>query len=707
MFERSLRVLVVEDNPGDVLLVQEMLHSISEDRIALFSANRVSRVGTLLSEMAVDAILLDLGLPDSNGLETLRAIHDVCGETPIVVLSSQDDEQLAVTALQVGAQDFLVKGTFNGHILTRAIFYAIKRKEMDSKLFYMAYHDSLTGLSNRKHFHEHLQHSIEWCERGGQKFAVIFLDLDNFKKINDTFGHLAGDLLLQQVSERIRNVVRKVDVVARMGGDEFAIILNNLKTFSYVSHVARKIRKHICRPYKIESELLEMDFSMGISLYPLDGLNESELIRKADRAMYQAKESGAKRFRFYNHEMDEGESARQVVRADFQNAIKNHELCIHFQPIISLRTHAINSLEALVRWNHPQKGLLSPGEFLNDIMGTELIVSLGETVFELVFSCLSKWKAQGILIPVSVNVDLLQIKQPDFHQKFVRLLHRYPDISPHLLEIEILETTSAEDFPNLREVLDGLHELGIRLSIDDFGTGYSSLSYLKHIPFDTLKIDQSFVIGMLENRENLAIIESISSLAKIFGRNVVAEGMEQMSYSPMLMAMGCDLAQGYAISRPLPPERFLEWRQDWINKDHSEGVSPSLPLSELSILLTQISHLSWIQRIISLAEKADQSPLTPFEKEEFGASPVEDWYNHEGISLYGEIPTFQSLSAVHRESLDLVREVFRRIIEKNKSATQYYSRHLLFQKDSLLSLYGALQKDVLFRSMMGENPGKI
>ena len=182
--------------------------------------------------------------------------------------------------------------------------------------------------------------------------------------------------------------------------------------------------------------------------------------------------------------------------------------------------------------------------------------------------------------------------------------------------------------------------------------------------------------------------------------------MEQMSYSPMLMAMGCDLAQGYAISRPLPPERFLEWRQRWINKDHSEGVSPFLPLSELSILLTQISHLSWIQRIISLADKSDHSPLTPFEKEEFGSSPVEDWYNHEGISLYGEIPTFQSLSDVHRESLDLVREVFRRIIEKNKGATQYYSRLLLFQKDSLLSLYGALQKDVLFRSMMRENPGK-
>ena len=704
MIEKSIRVLVVEDNPGDVFLVEEMLRSVSEHRIELFSANRVSRVGVLLREVSVDAILLDLGLPDSNGLETLRSIHEVCGEIPIVVLSSQEDEQLAVTALQIGAQDFLVKGTFNGHILTRSIFYAIKRKEMDSRLFYMAYHDPLTGLSNRKHFHEQLLHSIELSERSGQKFAVIFLDLDNFKKINDTLGHLAGDDLLQQVSGRIRHVVRKADIVARMGGDEFAVILNNLSSVGYVSHLARKIRKHICRPYTVEARLLEMDFSMGISLYPLDGLDGAELVRKADRAMYQAKESGAKRFHFYNHEMDDIETKRQTVRADFKNAIRNNELCLYYQPIVSLRTHAIVSLEALVRWNHPRKGLLSPGEFLGEIMGTELIVSLGDIVFELVFSCLSKWKGQGILIPVSVNVDLLQIKQPDFYQKLLGLLRRYPDVPPHLLEIEILETTSVEDFPNLRGVLDELHELGVRLSIDDFGTGYSSLSYLKHIPFDTLKIDQSFVIGMLENRENLAIIESISSLAKIFGRTVVAEGMEKMSYSPMLMAMGCDLAQGYAISKPLSPECFLEWRQLWLKKDHSEGVSPSSPISELSILLAQISHLSWIQRIISLAEKADHLPLDPFEEEEFGASPVEDWYKNEGSSLYSEIPTFQSLLETHRESLDLVREVLRRILEKNKSATQYYSRHLLLQKDSLLSLYGALQKDVLFRSMMRKNP---
>lgn len=700
MIEKSLKVLVVEDNPGDVLLVKEMLRSASEDRIQLFSVNRISRAGGLLDEMSVDAILLDLGLPDSNGLETLRNIHEVCEETPIIVLSSQEDEQLAVTALQVGAQDFLVKGTFNGHILIRSIFYAIKRKEMDSKLFYMAYHDPLTGLSNRKHFHEHLLHSIAWSERAAQKFAVIFFDLDNFKKINDTYGHLAGDHLLRQVSDRIRRVVRKVDTVARMGGDEFAIILNNLANFSYVAHMARKIRKYLCRPYTVESTLLEIDFSMGISLYPLDGRSESDLVRKADRAMYQAKASGAKRFHFYNNEMDDRETSRQNVRADFKNAIKNNELCLHYQPIISLRTHEIMSVEALVRWRHPRRGFLFPGDFLTEIMGTELIVSLGDFVFESVFSCLSRWKSQGILIPVSVNVDLMQMKQPDFYKKILRLMARYPDVPPHLLEIEILETTSAEDFPNLREVLDSLHGLGVSLSIDDFGTGYSSLSYLKKIPFDTLKIDQSFVISMLENRENLAIIESISSLARIFGRNVVAEGMEKMSYSPMLMAMGCEMAQGYAISKPLPPEEFIDWRSLWLERDHSEGVLPGSNIAELSILLTQISHLSWIQKIISMAEKVDDSFSSIPEEEGLERSPVEGWYSNEGVSLYGDIPTFERLSSTHRESVDLVREVFRRIREKNKNATRYYSRHLLLQKDSLLALYGALQKDALFHSIM-------
>jgi len=697
---KELKVLFIEDNPGDVLLVTEMLRSVEEHRIEILSTNRISRAGEMMKTVSFDAILLDLGLPDINGLETLRKIHSDHEETPIVVLSSQEDEQVAVTALQIGAQDFLVKGTVNGHILARALFYAIKRKEMDSQLTFMAYHDTLTGLSNRKLFHEQILRSIEWSERNGRKFAVIFLDLDNFKTINDTFGHSAGDQLLRQVAHRLRGLVRKSDTVARMGGDEFAVIIDNLTNYNYVSQVARKIRENICRSYTIATTLIDIDFSMGISLYPLDGSTEEDLVRKADRAMYQAKESGANHVHFYNHEMDDNEIRRQTLRMEFAQALKRSELCLHYQPIINLRTHALVGVEALVRWNHPQRGLLSPGAFLPDILGTELIVSLGDYVFEEVFSCLARWTEKRISLPVSVNVDLLQIKKPDFHQKLTRLMERYPEIPPHLLELEILETTAAEGFPNLRKVLEGLHRLGVRLAIDDFGTGYSSLSYLKHLPFDTLKIDQSFVIGMLENRENLAIIESIASLARIFGRNVVAEGMEDATYSSMLMKLGCDLAQGYAISRPLSSEGFLEWRQHWMGKDHPEGMSPSSALSELTILTTQVNHLAWIQRLVSLVQKSREIDLTPLEEEEFVFSPVEGWYSGEGSALYGEVSTFRLLEETHRESLGISREMLRRLRERNASATSYFSQHLLLRKDSLLSLYGTLQKDALFRSLM-------
>jgi diguanylate cyclase (GGDEF)-like protein len=698
--DRVLKVLLVEDNPGDVLLVQEMLRSSGESRIEILSTNRISLVDEIIQKTPVDAVLLDLGLPDARGLETLRKLHSSYDSLPIVILTSQEDEQLAVTALQIGAQDFLVKGTVDSHLLTRAIFYAIKRKEMDFRLHHLAYHDALTELANRKLFHEQLSRSIEWNHRRGKKFAVIFLDLDNFKLVNDTYGHTAGDLLLKQVAQRLLHLVRKSDTVARMGGDEFAIIIDSLPSFDYVSHFARKIRETIGRSHTIDSNLIDVDFSIGISLYPLDGATEAELIRKADRAMYMAKESGANRFHFYNKEMDDHETKRHALRTEFAQALERKELSLHYQPIINLRTHDLVGAEALVRWNHPQRGLLLPGQFLPDIMGTDQIVHLGDWVFEEALSRLSLWGGEGISIPISVNVDLLQIKRSDFNQKLARLFERFADVSPHLLEMEILETTAAEGFSNLREVLDELHRMGVRFALDDFGTGYSSLAYLKHLPIDTLKIDQSFVIGMLDNRENLAIIESIASLARIFGRNVIAEGMEERGYSSMLMKLGCDLAQGFAISKPLPPDGFLEWQQEWIRKEHHRGMSPSSPVSELSILATQVHHLAWIQRIISLVRKSVDHPLTSEEESEFLTLPVEDWYQNEGLMLFGEIPTFRELEKTRLEAQEIARDLLSHIRGRNGSSIQFHSQLFLLRKDALLSLYGTLQKDALFRSLM-------
>ena len=700
VIDRTLKVLLVEDNPGDVLLVEEMLRSTGEHRVELSSTNRISTAKEIMGAQVIDALLLDLGLPDVDGLETLEMIHRNYPELPIVVLSSLEDEELAFSALQMGAQDFLVKGTINGHLLTRFLFYAIKRKELDSRLLYIAHHDSLTGLYNRKFFYEQLDRSIEVSKENNLMFAVLLVDLANFRGVNDTFGQALGDLLLVEVGRLLKNVVRKSGMVARMGGDEFGLILEPVQNEVHVSEVARKIRESLCRLHNIEGNWIDLDLAIGISLFFSDGKTAGDLVRKAGRALQVSRETGEPRLHFYVPSMDESLRIRKEVRSEFSRALKNSELVLHYQPIVNLRTHVLTGVEALVRWNHPDRGILLPGAFLPQIMGTELIVAMGDWVLQEAISRLSGWLGLGITLSMSVNVDLLQLRKPDFLSGLSKLLKQYAGIPPRLLELEILETSTAEDFPNLPEILSEIHKMGVRLAIDDFGTGYSSLAYLKHLPVDTLKIDQGFVIGMRNNRENLAIIESIVSLSRIFGRGVVAEGMEEMEYAPLLIKLGCDHAQGFAIGRPLPGEEFLEWRREWLASDGSEKILPLPPVNVLSILSTQVEHFAWIQHILSLVHKASSTGLSPAEEEAFCSPPAQEWYLNEGRAHYGSIPAFQELDSLHRESRELAQEMLRYIQERNLEGMRYDSRRLLLSKDTLLALYGTLQKDALFRSIL-------
>lgn len=700
VIDRTLKVLLVEDNPGDVLLVEEMLRSAGEHRVELSSTNRISTAQEILCAQVIDALLLDLGLPDVNGLETLEKIHRIYPELPIVVLSSLEDEEMAVSALQIGAQDFLVKGMINGHLLTRSLFYAIKRKELDSRLLFIAHHDSLTGVYNRKFFYEQLDLSIDMSMKHNLKFAVLLIDLANFRGVNDTFGQAVGDLLLVEVARLLRNVVRTSDTVARMGGDEFGLILQPVKDEKHVSGVARNIRESLCRLHNIEGNGIDLDLAMGLSLFSSDGKTAGELVRKAGRALQLSRETGEPPLHFYTPSMEESLKIRKEVRSEFSQALKNSELVLHYQPIVNLRTHVLTGVEALVRWNHPDRGLLLPGAFLPQIMGTELIVSMGDWVLQEAISRLSGWLGQGITLSMSVNVDLLQLRKPDFVYRLSNLLKQYSWLPPRLLELEILETSTAEDFPNLPDILSEIHDMGVRLAIDDFGTGYSSLAYLKHLPVDTLKIDRGFVIGMRSNRENLAIIESIVSLSRIFGRVVVAEGMEEMEYAPLLIKLGCDHAQGFAIGRPLPAEEFLVWRREWLASDSSEKLLPLPPVNILSILSTQVEHFAWIQHILSLVHKASSTELSPTEEEAFFSPPAQDWYMNEGRAHYGSIPAFQELNSLHRESRELAQEMLRYIHERNIEGMRYDSRRLLLSKDTLLALYGILQKDALFRSIL-------
>ncbi len=700
MIERTLKVLFIEDNPGDILLVEEMLHSTGERRIELLSTNRISTAREMMKSREVDALLLDLGLPDVNGLETLEKIHRIFPDLPIVVLSSLEDEEMAVSALQIGAQDFLVKGTINGHLLTRALFYAIKRKELDSRLQYLATHDSLTGLYNRKFFHDKLDRSIGFSTKNGRQFAVLLIDLSDFRGVNDTFGHAVGDQLLVDVGRKLQQAVRKVDTVARMGGDEFALILEDLPDEERMKEVVGKIRAALCRIHVIDGNEIDLDLAIGISRFPADGTGSGELVRKAGRALQLSREAGEPALHVYDPSMEESVAIRKGLRSEFARALKNGELILHYQPIVNIRTHGLTGVEALVRWNHPDRGLLSPAAFLPQIMGTELIVSMGEWVLRESIARLSEWLGQGITLSMCVNVDLLQLRKADFVSRLSKILGEHPSVPPRLLELEIIETSTAENFPTLPEILSDIHAMGVRLAIDDFGTGYSSLAYLKHLPVDTLKIDQGFVIGMRSNRENLAIIESIVSLSRIFGRSVVAEGMEEMEYAPLLIKLGCDHAQGYAIGRPMPADRFLEWRREWMASDGSEKLLSPTPANELSILSMQVAHLAWIEHILSLGQKAFEAALTPGEEGAFSCLPGEGWYLEEGRAAYGDVPVFRELDALHRETREIAREMLKSIRNRNFEGMRYDSNRLILSKDSLLALYGTLQKDALFRSIL-------
>lgn len=692
-----MKVLLVEDNPGDVYLVREMLKSEGEDRIDLITTNRIGRAIEILLESRIDAVLLDLGLPDESGLETVRKLRETSETVPIVILSGLEDEKLAVAAIQLGAQDFLVKGTISGLLLTRSLFYAIKRKEMDSQLYHLAFHDPLTNLANRKLFYERINRSIEWSERNMKSMALVFLDLNDFKTINDSFGHTAGDILLKEVAHRLQIQLRRTDTVARIGGDEFAIIMDNVVDTHDVSRIVQNVMEGITRPYELDPDVVSISVSMGISLYPLDGQTAEELIRKADRAMYQGKDSGSSRFRFYNNEMERSERNRRRLQEDIGQAIKNSDLKLYYQPKLNLRTGEIFGMEALIRWIHPIRGVLLPEHFLPAIQGTEMIVTLGDWVIREALRQMDEWRKELLHLPVSVNVDVLQLKKPEFLDNLKSALLAFPDVSPGFLELEILETTAMGEFPEIRELFDTIHREGVGLSLDDFGTGYSSLAYLKNLPFDTLKIDRSFVMDMIRHREDLAIIESVSSLANIFERTVIAEGMERPEYGAILLHLGCDRAQGFAIARPMPSHEVPFWIAQW--SENSSRVTTGAANSDMALLNAQTHHLSWVQETLSRSGnktvRLGRLPAPPSHHR-----LILDWLEGNGQERYGTLPSFREIRILDEALLKACDQYIEQISAKESTALRDTSLRILSIKDTLLGRYAELQKEFLLSSLI-------
>ena len=433
----------------------------------------------------------------------------------------------------------------------------IKRQE---EISFLAYHDPLTGLVNRTFLQEELKTLTSIADRNNKKIALIFIDLDNFKFINDTFGHEMGDKLLIEIANRLKHSIRKSDIASRIGGDEFILVLNNINSKQEVEKKIEEIMNILTKPIIIDDNKLEVTFSAGIAVYPDDTTDISKLLQFADIAMYDAKKSGKNRFRFININLQQQIKKFYSTLEELKNAIKNEELILFFQPKIDIQNNKIDGVEALIRWNHPRKGLLTPYHFIDIAEKGGIIHLIDSYVLEKTIQTINKWSTNPILknLNIAVNISANKFLEPHFVDELKSLITKY-NIKPSKLQIEITETLSIQNFEYTIQTLKKIKSLGVKIALDDFGTGYSSLNYIKQIPFDVLKIDQSFIRDLLKDRDDLIITKMIVEISKILNKENVAEGVENEKILEIIKNLGVRLVQGYYFSKPIPEDELKKF----------------------------------------------------------------------------------------------------------------------------------------------------
>ena len=437
-------------------------------------------------------------------------------------------------------------------------------KRYQSELETIAHFDVLTGLPNRLLLADRLQQAMAQSARRGQTVVLVYLDLDGFKAVNDAYGHAVGDRLLQALGQRLSEHLREGDTLARLGGDEFVAILIDLDRGEPVLNLIERLLGAAAEPFVLDNLSLQISASAGVTSYPqVNELDADQLLRQADQAMYQAKLAGKNRFHVFDTQHDSDMRGHFESLERVRLALQQQEFVLHYQPKVHMRSGRLMGVEALIRWQHPQRGLMPPLDFLPAIEDHLLSIAVGEWVMEAALCQYLRWQDQGLDIPVSVNVGALQLQQPDFVDRLHALLQRYPAVPADRLQFEILETSALRDVAQVTAVIAACRHMGIAFALDDFGTGYSSLTYLRELPVALLKIDQSFVRNMLDHTEDQAILRGIVDLARAFGREVIAEGVETEAHGSLLLRMGCELAQGYGIARPMEGAAIVAWQQSW------------------------------------------------------------------------------------------------------------------------------------------------
>jgi diguanylate cyclase (GGDEF)-like protein len=590
------RILIVDDVSDNRVLLQRRFQ---RHGFEVVEADSGLKALELIDSQEFDLVLLDVMMPGIDGIETLKRIRSQksASALPVIMVTAKTESENVVEALALGANDYITKPVDFAIALARAntqigrrraelqvvaahdalakandglersvaertalllgLYQKLRaemavREESDARSLHLAYHDSLTGLGNRLLFKEQLEDVLKDVLETPKPVAVLFLDLDGFKGINDTLGHSIGDLLLKSVAVRIRDILPENGRIARLGGDEFAILQVSANQPSAAITLAKQIIDVVGRPSTIEGYDVTVSASVGIAIADAGTMSAESFMKSADIAMYGAKSNGPGSYRMFDSEMDAVVKARSALEREMRNGIVQNDFRLFYQPLVNLQTQEVTSFEALMRWQHPERGLVSPIEFIPLAEDTGLIVRLGEWALREACSEAMGWPVD---ISVSVNLSAVQFAKGDLVSTVMNALAS-SGLPASRLELEITESILLEGSDHNVRILDQLHELGVRISLDDFGTGYSSIGYLRSFKFDKLKIDQSFIKDLLAEEKSLAIVRAIVGLGASFGIATTAEGVETEDQRSCLNHEGCTEVQGYLYSKPLPPDEI-------------------------------------------------------------------------------------------------------------------------------------------------------
>ncbi|NOQ14978.1 MAG: PAS domain S-box protein [Methyloprofundus sp.] len=543
-------------------------------------------------------------------------------------------------------------------------------KKQEANLEQLAYNDALTGLPNRRLLNDRMQQALVLAKRHEKLVAVCYLALDGFKPINDNYGHKAGDQVLIETAERLQLSVRTGDTVSRLGGDEFVLLILDLHNTNELEQIIARVLQTISQPYKlsVDAVSVSVSVSIGIALYPEDNSEAETLLRHADQAMYIAKRGGKNCYHFFDPDEEQRISEEQLMQRDLENALSDEQLVLFYQPKVNMRTGEVVGLEALLRWQHPEMGLLTPDAFLSTIERQTTIVTIGNWVLRQAMLQIRVWQAQGIELTVSVNIATKQIEQPDFVTLLKALLNEFNDVPASLLELEILENAAMNDMCHVRKVMLECSEMGIHFALDDFGTGYSSLTYLKSLPAEVIKIDQSFVRSLLHNPDDIVIVQGILGLAKAFNRKSVAEGVETVQHGILLLNLGCELGQGYGIARPMPASALPDWlshykvAEEWLETKESDSSN-----REYVLLNMATEHHRLVARVLYAIEQQLPS-LLPKQVEDYHACEFGQWLEGDGGKWFGELPEFKQLLDQHLALHKLCQQAAALLIEGDSEA---------------------------------------